>query len=100
MTTFVAPESGEVDVTLSDPPVVEPTPTIKPVDVIERLTPKDVLIVRGLGDRTDTIEGDGEFCQKLARHTGCLVVSLDGEMTIETLDEDEMHGHGWVKATE
>jgi hypothetical protein len=60
----------------------------------ERLATKDVIVVRGWVPDGETDDAMG----RLARETGCLVVSLESDQSLETLDEDAMRAAGWIRA--
>jgi hypothetical protein len=64
----------------------------------ERHQLKEVIVLRGVSDKLDY--GEIEEAQKLATASGCLVVTLDEGVTLETLSEDDMLQAGWIRAAE
>jgi hypothetical protein len=58
---------------------------------LRRLPVKEIIVVQGAAIGDDKL---GE----LARQTGCPVVSIGPDATVESLDEEAMRRLGWVKA--
>jgi len=53
----------------------------------------DIIVVKGLSDRTDSRLG--ERLHKVFPDN--LIISLPGEVTLEKLDEREMNRAGWIR---
>lgn len=64
------------------------------------LTAKDVIVLRGEDEPDDLwMNEHSALLQDLAARTGCMVLVLQGDMTLDTLDRADMARHGWAKCS-